>query len=886
VLTQTQIAYDSNGNAIFITTSDRFDNETQGGPLGNPTTHPYARVSYVTNYYDAANRLTNTVNVGTNGGSSYTRPSTPPARSDTVLVTSTGYKADAVQQATLTGSPTGGTYTLSFGGQTTAAIAYNAAASAVQSALQNLSTIGTNNALVSGPAGGPWQVRFAGTLAETPEAEMTGNGSGLTGGTSPSVAMGTTSQGGDTGRVQKSTDPLALIAKTDYDLLGRTVRTVENFVAFAPSNSADRTTQYTYDGRNHLLTLTAVLAGSLLETTQYAYGVTGSVINSKDLLATVTYPGQSTTESYTYNALSQALTKTDRAGSTHSYSFDVLGRPTSDSVTTLGANVDGAVLRLDTAYDTGGRAYLYTSYANTGGTTIANQVQQVYNGLGQLITEYQSHSGAVNTSSTANVQYAYSFVGTSGGPNHSRIVSMTYPNGRVLNYNYNTGVDDRISRLSSLSSSSVTLESYNYLGLNTVAQRSHPQSGVNMTYITPGGNPDGGDQYTGLDRFGRVVEQRWVNTGTSTNTDDFLYTYDRDGNVLRRNNALNTSFNEAYGYDGLNQLSSFSRGSHTQSWSLDAAGNWSSFTNDGSTQTRTFNSQNQLTSISGATTPAYDNNGNTITDQANNTYVYDAWNRQVKGTLPNNSRAAYAYDALGRRINSGIVPYDFYYSSAWQVVEEDFGSTRTQYVWSPVYVDAMVERDFGGGRQYAQQDANWNMTATVDSTGAGQERYVYDPYGKPTFYSWDWSSSSGSSGYSWVYLHQGGRYDTTTGLYSFRNRDYSPTLGRWMEEDPIGYKSGDINLYRYVQDRPTRGTDPSGLAWYDWLTGPIPAPLQAGAVVCGRVLWCDSVFLCKSSCKGIDTGTYWVEGVNLLGTFTCNQFRQALRIGKQRQCLT
>jgi hypothetical protein len=110
-----------------------------------------------------------------------------------------------------------------------------------------------------------------------------------------------------------------------------------------------------------------------------------------------------------------------------------------------------------------------------------------------------------------------------------------------------------------------------------------------MTYITPGGNPDGGDQYTGLDRFGRVVEQRWVNTGSSTNTDDFVYGYDRDGNRLTRNNALNSSFNEQYGYDNLNQQTSFARGTHTQSWSLDAAGNWASFTNDSSTQTRTHN---------------------------------------------------------------------------------------------------------------------------------------------------------------------------------------------------------------------------------------------------------------------------------------------------------
>src|SRR5439155_11502586 len=113
------------GNAIFVTTKDRFDNETQGGALGNPTTHPYARVSYLANYYDAANRLTDSVNVGTNGGTAYTRPSNPPARSDTALVTSTGYKADALQQVALIGSPTGGVFTLIFGGQTTSQLAYN-----------------------------------------------------------------------------------------------------------------------------------------------------------------------------------------------------------------------------------------------------------------------------------------------------------------------------------------------------------------------------------------------------------------------------------------------------------------------------------------------------------------------------------------------------------------------------------------------------------------------------------------------------------------------------------------------------------------------------------------------------------------------------------------
>lgn len=77
------------------------------------------------------------------------------------------------------GPATGGTFTLSYGGQTTAAIAYNAAASAVQSALQALSSISANGVSVSGAAAGPYTVTFTGQMQANPTA-ITGNGAGLT----------------------------------------------------------------------------------------------------------------------------------------------------------------------------------------------------------------------------------------------------------------------------------------------------------------------------------------------------------------------------------------------------------------------------------------------------------------------------------------------------------------------------------------------------------------------------------------------------------------------------------------------------------------------------------------------------------------------------------
>jgi len=101
----------------------------------------------------------------------------------------------AVQTITLTGIPTGGTFTVSFDGQTTSGIAYNAAASAVQSALQALSTIGAGNITVAGSTGGPYTATFGGALANMPVSLMTGSAASLTGGTSPGVVIAQTTAG-------------------------------------------------------------------------------------------------------------------------------------------------------------------------------------------------------------------------------------------------------------------------------------------------------------------------------------------------------------------------------------------------------------------------------------------------------------------------------------------------------------------------------------------------------------------------------------------------------------------------------------------------------------------------------------------------------------------
>ena len=108
------------------------------------------------------------------------------------------------------------------------------------------------------------------------------------------------------------------------------------------------------------------------------------------------------------------------------------------------------------------------------------------------------------------MQYAYTEM--SGGQNNSRLTSMTYPNGRVLDYNYNSGLDSTISRLSSISDSSATLESYLYLGLGTVVKSDHPANARECDVYQPERRHEGtlggtlGDVHCKYKSLGRIPQ--------------------------------------------------------------------------------------------------------------------------------------------------------------------------------------------------------------------------------------------------------------------------------------------------------------------------------------------------------------------------------------------
>ena len=183
-----------------------------------------------------------------------------------------------------------------------------------------------------------------------------------------------------------------------------------------------------------------------------------------------------------------------------------------------------------------------------------------------------------------------------------------------------------------------------------------------------------------------------------------------------------------------------------------------------------------------------------------------------------------------------------YLYDGWRCIQErewdengedpDAWEARRQYVYGGIYIDHTAARlrqaseplifdkdgngdgdctDFGGdpigaNRYFYCQQANYNVVAMADSTGASVQTVTYDPYGEAPLSG----TATGNP-----MLFQGQRYDSDAALYYFRNRWYHPVLGRFMQRDPAGYVDG-MGLYDAFVGHPVVTVDPVGLS--QWTT--------------------------------------------------------------------
>jgi RHS repeat-associated protein len=311
-------------------------------------------------------------------------------------------------------------------------------------------------------------------------------------------------------------------------------------------------------------------------------------------------------------------------------------------------------------------------------------------------------------------------------------------------------------------------------------------------------------QYSGNKNIAEVVYQiasRLKKLTNNIDADDsiiFDYNdYDKVGNRLSY--KIDDANEQVYIYDKLYQLTfvDYNDG-NTTDFDYDKLGNRTSVVNGG-TKVYLSNKLNQYTSVGGAAY-TYDNNGN-LTNDGTRSYVYDCENRLISSTNP---IRWYRYDYLGRRVRKMIGTNIKYCYDGDQVIAEynNYNTLQRKYVYGPGIDEPICMIDVAGGNAvyYYHFDGLGSVAALSDIIGDIVERYSYSAFGEPNRVS-----SVGNT-----YMFTGRNYDSETGLYYYRARYYKPSIGRFLQSDPIGYFDG-TNLYTYVHNNPINSVDPLGM---------------------------------------------------------------------------
>lgn len=562
------------------------------------------------------------------------------------------------------------------------------------------------------------------------------------------------------------TDPLSHATTQVFDALNRLYKSTDANAGI---------TQLTFDAHDRPLTVSDPDSN----VTSYVYDGFGNMIQEAS-------PDKGTTV-FHYDGQGNLTQKVDAASVVENRTFDALDRPLT---VTYPAD---ATLNVAFTYDQTGHGKGIGRLTSL--TDAAGSLSRSYDERGNMLTE-------TRTVGTTNYPTTYSYDAA------SRVASITYPSGTLV-----TNGRDAVGRVTSITtkapgSASVTLASgvtYEPFGPVTGTAAFNGDSETftfdkdyRMTSLITTATNGAQHQTFGYDNANNLtgitdtvcptcsatLGYDVVNRLTSAASwyGSYAYTMDKNGNFLTNNEQ---GYPATYSYTaGKNQISSITVGGAAYPVSYTATGNITNFTRiPGQTTNLTYNKANQIASSTGAGTAA--------------SYGYDAFRQRFSKTDSGSPATLYFYDLAGNTI------------------EEADGGTAYDYIW-------LNNRAIGtltpstNTLAFLHGDRLGSPQLATDSAALISQQFSYTPYaGTSMPYQ-----QSGSASITQNNRYPGQLFDPETLMNHNGFRDFSPSLGRYVQADPIGL-AGGTNPYGYAKGNPINLFDRMGLAVGD---APPPPP--------------------------------------------------------------